>query len=84
MRKKWLILCITLGLLSCSRLDSASAVEWRRTAQGWVPVQELANHMHTPAAAHIHPGLIASFEVMLSLGGLLLFSGDNAPSAKTA
>ena len=58
---------------------------WRRTADGWElntswRIHEL-RQVAKPHAALIHPGLIASFLVLASLGGLLAFSNTQRSDA---
>ncbi len=58
---------------------------WRRTADGWELSTSWRNHESRqaakPHAALIHPGLIASFLVLASLGGLLAFSNTQRSGA---
>lgn len=57
--------------------DSASYVSgWRRTESGWVQtdswITSSSSTRETPAT-RLHPGLIAAFVVLVSIGGLLAF-----------
>ena len=52
---------------------------WVRTADGWQPRGVLA--VELPAAAPIHPGLIAGFQLAFSLLVLIAFPGQAKPAA---
>jgi hypothetical protein len=51
---------------------------WRRTQHGW----ESSESWPEPAnnhAARIHPAIVASFQLLASLGGLLAFANRRPP-----
>ncbi len=53
---------------------------WRRTKHGWERVSTWSRprrRTQLPAATRLHPGLLASLQLLISLGGLLAFSSRN-------
>ena len=51
------------------------ASSWRRTPRGWEQKSEWENGIKIarPVASRIHPVLVASFQALASIGGLLAF-----------
>lgn len=67
---------------------SVTTNDWRRTVDGWERASKWqstrAKPTAPPAATYVHPGLIASFQILVSLGSLLAFSGSSASKAPSA
>jgi len=68
---------IDAGLLPRAVLRSAAVPsiddQWRRTAEGWERMSDWQNRRKIappPVAASIHPGLVAGFQLLASLGWL--------------
>ena len=69
---------ILAALFMCSWLTfhSVNANRWRRTAQGWVSNLAWESQQakwDPPPATGLHPFLVTSFQLLLSVGGLLAF-----------
>jgi hypothetical protein len=67
-----------------SRISEASHDTWRRTAQGW---EKSTDWQHVPVispewihAGSIHPALVASLQLLISLGALVAW--NPAPRAR--
>lgn len=59
------------------RAFATLADDWRRTNDGWersTTWNESPRASTLPAASNLHPGLLASFQVLASIGSLLAFS----------
>jgi hypothetical protein len=64
---------------SIARPDSLRPTEWRRTSDGWQPLEQLMARRPQEswtAASHLHPLVVGSFLVLASLGALLFFEED--------
>ena len=72
------------SVLAANNIDKASATKggangvsgWRRTATGWENTDDWTTSSSSTGetrATNLHPGLIAAFVVLVSLGGLLAF-----------
>ena len=58
------------------------ADDWRRTANGWERSSTWKDSQHAnelPPASNLHPGLLASFQILASVGSLLAFSNRDEP-----
>ena len=69
---------ILAAIFMCSWLTfhSVDANRWRRTAQGWVSNIEWETQQakwDPPPATGLHPFIVTSFQLLLSVGGLLAF-----------
>lgn len=57
---------------------------WRRTAQGWEKKGDWSLHDgNDPIAASIHPGLLASFQLLACVGGLLAMEPNRSVETAT-
>jgi hypothetical protein len=50
--------------------------DWRRTNVGWQPVEILRPEIQYPRPA-LHPGVVASLEVLLTMTAMLALSKEN-------
>ncbi len=67
-----------------ARHEFATTNDWRRTVNGW----ERSSTWKTqptatapPALTNVHPGLIAGFQVLVSIGSLLAFSNATSDAS---
>lgn len=56
---------------------------WRRTAKGWERTLVVARPLKTPRAGMLHPGVVASLQILVSFGSLIYFSAGNPQSDKS-
>ena len=70
-----------------AQADTLEQDDWRRTVDGWerASTWDLGKQDTLPTATRIHPGLVASLQLLLSIGSLLAFShratSSNEPGA---
>ena len=85
-------LCLLVAWLGCHGDFSVATAQrpgqgltadpWRRTVNGWeLRTSWRSTDTLTPEAAFLHPGLVASFQLLSSLGGLLAFSNKRVQNS---
>jgi len=57
--------------------------EWRRTIHGWEKKTSWSRPTKLPAATRLHPALLASIQVLISLGSLFAFSNLDSTKSRS-
>ena len=74
--RRTLLFLAALFMCSWLAIHSTQATRWRRTAQGWASNLEWESRQskwNPPPATDVHPAVMTSFQLLLSIGGLLAF-----------
>ena len=78
------VLAIAFSPLTTIAWDGGESqpIEWRRTVRGWETTQGW--FPPSPPHARIHPVTLGTLQILLSLGGLALFTWDGEIPGPTA
>ena len=82
-----LALLLTLSLAAClvefQPIKPVNRDPWRRTNQGWEKNTSWLVDHQPPTAANVHPGLVASLQLLASLGGMFAACPSQSPKRNT-